>query len=690
MLRLVVAFACCAPLALLPAAAAGKPAVVVVFVQADRPSAIAEGDRAERLFASLPELSSAILSATQGSYSTAQMLLDMTQGARVSNSAYSPSRPPSLSLVGNRIGGWKAAVARAEKAPQLLEPGLLATRVTGGAYVGATGASNADAALAADRGGRVSAVSLGPAATLPSRIERLTQSHRLVVADLPPGRPGYVELRALLAARTPDELIAAVQRVPEKPDRPAGKGAELLWMAFAGLARGGRTLTSQTTSEWGMIAAIDLAPTILEHLGLAAPAEMRGRPVRTDGVFDGAALRRLKARLGVISGRRLPALGWLLFAWAALLAGARLVGPRAGVAPAGAPAGDGFDRSNPPGARDRRPQEAWAMRVGALALLWAPVGALVTAAIEPSRTAEFVLVATICLSLGVLTDRVVPWPRAPIAPALVAVVAIVVDAFARTQLLMRSLLGPNPAFGARFYGIGNELKPGLAVLVLCAVAAALYPAVRGRRAAIAMAGTGIVLAVVEGSARIGAGVGGVVLVSAGTAVATTMLLGGALTRRRVLLVMLAPVVGLVALAAIDLATAHGGGHFTGSVLHVRSAGDVRDILARRYGAAWDELRNHAMPFATALALLAGGWGVARRAHVCAPVGADPGWMAALCGGLAAGVVGALSEDSGPVLLVVAVGTLGCVVGYLWGRPPARELLVNVQAGQSVQRDLARS
>jgi len=33
------------------------------------------------------------------------------------------------------------------------------------------------------------------------------------------------------------------------------------------------------------------------------------------------------------------------------------------------------------------------------------------------------------------------------------------------------------------------------------------------------------------------------------------------------------------------------------------------------------------------------------------------------------VVGALVEDSGPVLLVVAVFALGCVLSYLWGRPP---------------------
>ena len=179
------------------------------------------------------------------------------------------------------------------------------------------------------------------------------------------------------------------------------------------------------------------------------------------------------------------------------------------------------------------------------------------------------------------------------------------------------------------------------------------------------------LAVVEGSARIGAGVGGVILVSAGFAVATVMLLPGALTRRRALIVLIAPVVGLVALAALDLATAHGTGHYTGSILHARSAGDLRDVIVRRYTAAWDELHNHAMPVATARR--AAGRrrsGCAGAQRLLAPVGGDPVWLAALAGGLAAGVVGALVEDSGPVLLVVAVFALGCVLTYLWARPVA--------------------
>ena len=128
---------------------------------------------------------------------------------------------------------------------------------------------------------------------------------------------------------------------------------------------------------------------------------------------------------------------------------------------------------------------------------------------------------------------------------------------------------------------------------------------------------------------------------------------------------------LVALAGIDLLTAHGGGHYTGSILHARSAGDVRDIIVRRYGAAWDELKHGAMPLATALALVAASVGVRQRGRLLAPVDGDRVWLAALAGGLTAGVVGALTEDSGPVLLVVAVFTLACLLGYLWSAPPKR-------------------
>ena len=187
-----------------------------------------------------------------------------------------------------------------------------------------------------------------------------------------------------------------------------------------------------------------------------------------------------------------------------------------------------------------------------------------------------------------------------------------------------------------------------------------------------MALAGALLAALEGAAKIGAGVGGVILVSAAFAVAAVLLAPGGFSRTRTLLVLASPFVALVALAGIDLATAHGSGHYTGSILHAHSAGELRDVIVRRYGAAWRELRNHAMPFATALALLYAFTAVRLRRRLLAPVGEDPAWPAVFAGGLTAGLVGALSEDSGPVLLVVAVFTAGCVASYLWGRPASAE------------------
>jgi hypothetical protein len=609
---------------------APQPSALVVLLATD-----------ESQLASVDGLSVGIMSATQGRYSSAQFLLDVTQGARVAASAYPTSEPATLSPTpaaggGALVEGWSAARRRAQTAPQLLRPGLLAAQIPGGGgFAGIAGEAQVDAVLAADRGGHIEAFSVGLASTLLERIARLQRRERLVIADLPAGAEGHADLRALVRRRPAGELLIALQRAPD------ATGHELLWSAVAGLAGGGgRELSSQSTNERGLIAAVDVAPTILAHLHLAIPADVRGKPIETDGALRSSSLRALMARLHAIGGRRLKALGFLLSAWALLLI---LTAPS-------------------PRAR------AWAMRVGALGVLWAPVAVLIPAALEPSAAVEYATIALACIALGALTDALIRWPRALLAPALVAIVALTADALAGTQLLMRSLLGPDPILGARFYGIGNELKSGLAVLVLAAVAAALAPAARGRRALLAIAGAGVVLAAVEGSARIGAGVGGVILVSFSFAIAAIMLAPGALTRRRALVVLISPLAGLLALACIDLATAHGGGHFTGSVLHVRSAGDLRDILVRRYGAAWDELRNQAMPVATALTLACAALGLREPARLLVPVGRDPGWLAALSGGLAAGIVGALVEDSGPVLLVVAVFALVCVLGYLWGRP----------------------
>src|SRR5206468_10877823 len=129
---------------------------------------------------------------------------------------------------------------------------------------------------------------------------------------------------------------------------------------------------------------------------------------------DLAALRDMEARLRVVPGRRLPTLAALAIAWLALLVVAR--------------------------------GRAWAWRAGCLAVLWGLPVLLLTAALAPSRVAEQLVFALGCLGLGLATDRLVAWPRAPLVPAAVAVVAYLVDLGFGSPLIVRSLFGPNPLF----------------------------------------------------------------------------------------------------------------------------------------------------------------------------------------------------------------------------------------------------
>ena len=50
-------------------------------------------------------------------------------------------------------------------------------------------------------------------------------------------------------------------------------------------------------------------------------------------------------------------------------------------------------------------------------------------------------------------------------PAAVGLAAYLVDLAFGSPLIIRSLLGPNPLFGSRFYGIGNELEAALSALL---------------------------------------------------------------------------------------------------------------------------------------------------------------------------------------------------------------------------------
>jgi len=659
-LSLLLAALACALAAAAPAGAQEPTRVTIAFLpveleappDADRPSVL-------DLIGGHPELALGMTSATQSGYSPQQALLDLTAGTRTSRGTYDPKEPPDLGLLpAGRSGlvvNWLAAVARARTAPADVVPGLLAGSVSGGAgYVGIDERPNVEAVVAADREGRVAQVSLGEETTVAARTRALLRERRLVVVLLAPGYAGDRQLDLLLADRRPGELLIAMQAPPPF------QGPQLLWTGIAGLGPADAGLTSATTHIDGVIAGIDVLPTVLGHLGLPVPDAVRGEPIRLDGARDADALQRLAERLEVVTARRIPTLQTFLFLWLAAVLLAGVLRDRAGV--------------------------RFALRLGGLAIMWVPAMALVSAALAPSEQAETVLVAGGAFLLALATDRLVPWPRGPAVPALVALVAYTADLANDSHLVIRSMLGPSPRSGSRFYGLGNELEIIVLLLLLVAVAALLRRRERGRGGALAFALGGVGLALVVGSGRLGADVGGIFTIAGGAAVATLLMLPGGVTRRALAIALATPVLGLAALALVDLATG-GDGHFVRNVLQ-GSGEDQLNTLQRRYELAWANLSNGYGPLLTILCGLAVAYAWRHRARVYAAVGQDPVWRACLGGGLGAALAGSLFNDSGPVVLFIGVGALAFLTSYLRAAPEGA--LAQAAAATPLRANAARA
>jgi hypothetical protein len=558
-------------------------------------------------------------SPTVGGFKARQMGLDMTQGTRIPTRLYS-GPIGALRPRGDRLIGWALAVRRADKAPGDLVPGLLASTIEGaGGRVGyelrAPGYSIAPI-VASNRRGGVSPLQPGDA---------------LGVFQLAPGAAGLGQLDQLLAARGPDDLVYVVQA-------PSGTKLRLLPSGVAGPGIHGQ-LRSATTRRTGLIAAIDVAPTVLKRLGIPIPDEMQGQPIEGRGASDPHAVEDMADRLAVVTSRRGEALRWIAIAWLALLALLQLARGEAGV--------------------------RMAVRVGLLAILWVPGLALLGAALEPSSAAESALIGVGAVALGLATDRLVRWPGAPALPVAVVFVAHAIDLARGSPLIGASLAGPSPAGGARFYGIGNELEVILSVSVLIGTGAALAVFGERRRAPVAFGAAALVAAVVMGAGRLGADVGAVITLGAGGAAAVIASLPGPRSRRAIAFGIAAPIAALLLLIVIDIVSG-GGAHLTRSVLNANGSGDLVDVVHRRFSGSFSTLKKPGWAIAFALSLGAVVWLAARRRKLLDRVPYQ--FAAGLIGAWFAVVVGTLANDSGPLILDIGAIFLLFATGYARSGP----------------------
>jgi hypothetical protein len=530
-------------------------------------------------------MSVGLLSAGLGAVPAEQTYLDITQGNRVFDSLYDSGLPPSRIEV-NRPVREAAVVRRAESAPAEIVPGLLATTLA--------------------RGGKT-----------------------FVVRSASPG-----QLRRLVAGLRGNDLAIAIERPPPAED-------EALAIGVAGRGFDGN-LTSASTRLDGYVLSTDVAPTILERLGVAVPSQMSGQPIRAEGRVDPAAVVELGDRLASIPSRRGPVIGLSLLAWVLAL-GLGIAATRGGLARLG-------------------------VRVAGLAVVYLPLVLLLGAALEPGRAIEALLAMLGAPLLAAVTVRLFPGYRALAVASALTVLACAVDVVAGSPLTSLSLLGPNPGLGVRFYGIGNELEALLAVLIVAGTGAGLTgfaPGLGARQCAAAFLAIGIVSAFVFAAGRFGADVGAAIVFPVGAAVAAAAI--AARRRRSALLIVALPVAVLALLALVDLVSG-ANAHLTRSVLDAGGLGDLGDVAQRRL-----QLSAHSfarpivflfLPLIFALAVLA----TARRERIRAWLRGRPAMRAGLIGAIAATAVGTLANDSGALLLEIGAAYLLVFAGFAWSEP----------------------
>ncbi|MGI9019955.1 MAG: hypothetical protein ACR2G3_04515 [Solirubrobacterales bacterium] len=611
-----------AALALAPGAGAAEPTDAEVTI-----ALLPKGTGLASL-GSVDELAPGLMSAGIGGVPAAQTFLDVTQGNRVSESLYDDELPfVRFGETGVAAVDWQVITQRAEGAPAEVVPGLLGSALDeGGAGVGAETAAGLGRLVAVDRTGRLERL---PAGGCEGGACPAVQVLEVTIEDV----------SRLAGGLGPGDLLIAVERPPPL--------FRTLSIGIAGEGFEG-VLTSESTRTDGLVTSTDLAPTILETLGLDVPFEMNGQVITATGEREVSSLIDLERRLEVTGERRGPVVGETLLAWLLIVGLAVAI--------------------------RRRAAAVVALPLLALALVYLPVVLLATPLLEPSLLAERLAAALVPALLAVATWRLIGGWRALGVACLVTVGAYAADVLAGSVLVPLSIPGPNPVSGSRFYGIGNEIEAIMGALLPIGVGAILasLPHTRdgGRIAAGVFLGVGLAGAAAFALGRFGADVGAAIVLPAGAAVAAAVSLG---TRGGLAVALLVPIAGLAGLMAADLLLG-GEAHLTRSLLDAGGFDEAGDVLERRVRLAADSFTKASnLPFlGGALAVI--GLAVWKRQTLV-------GWfeeraaLAGFAGAVAAAVVGTVSNDSGVVLLILGVAYCVVTAGFAWslarrdGSPP---------------------
>jgi hypothetical protein len=362
----------------------------------------------------------------------------------------------------------------------------------------------------------------------------------------------YEDLRAQALADT-DQLVGRLLAEVD-PDRDAvllvapynlPADRDLTVAALAGPGREAGYLRSASTQRAGFLTLVDVAPTVLDLLGVSRPVKMEGRPAEV--VTSGASLdRRVDHLVALNEASRFreqllfPTTLAVVVVFAGVCAAAMAVTAR---------------RGSPRAAR----LVAFAA-VADLAVL--PLSFLARAfPLEDLGVAfywAFVVTGAVVLAAAatVVAERA-GRPRAALVAALAFVAAVpIVDVITGSHLSLSAAFGYSPTGNSRLYGISNYSfgQVAVAACLLAALIASRWPTRRGVTAAIGLLAA---VLVVIGVPTWGSDVGGIIAFTPTILVFAALVTGYRLRLRNVLLGLLVTGAAVTAFGLIDLARPEG-------------------------------------------------------------------------------------------------------------------------------------
>jgi hypothetical protein len=478
-----------------------------------------------------------------------------------------------------------------------------------------------------------------------ARIQALSVSDRVV--------------RTISMSLTSDDLLVVLAPVPDQSDGP---------MAFAPLIMRGGGLgvglaRTPSTQRDGMCTIRDVSATLVRAAGAGILPEMAGSPILGSGPSPLSArldaLRRLNGMAVAVEAVRLPATNTFITVTIVVLLGSTLL-----LSSRARSMGSGARRA----ARFALVMIQCVLLAGLLQFAvarWPASGTAVVGALLG--------VAVLLLVLVMAVGRGRPVGVPMIAVTSLTVVSLLVDQWLGAPLSIDGVFGYSVLFGARYYGIGNEMAGLLfgSTAVAFALAMDVWPSApwvpAARRWGWPIAGAVVVMT--SALPTMGANLGTAAWMTVGFLVGWLMLNGRRVWTWRTVVVAVV-LVGVLAagFTAFDVlrgtdAETHVGRVVSGG--QASAPARLWSIVMRKAETNMRVLgRTNWTWLLAAVLLLLGSMRWRPSGGFAALLDSFPAYSAALAAGLFAGVMGFLTEDSGIIVPAFIMLPLGLSALYL--------------------------